>query len=55
MSASYNLLSGWKKLEKQNKVSREKFFAAQKTASGEVGPPLDIDRPNSKSPIVERH
>jgi hypothetical protein len=39
MSASYNLLSGWKKLEKQNKVSREKFFATQKTVSAMQRPP----------------
>jgi hypothetical protein len=39
MSASYNLLSGWKKLAKQNKVSREKFFATQKTVSAMQRPP----------------
>jgi hypothetical protein len=39
MSASYNLLSGWKKLEKQNKSFKRKISSNAKNSFGDAASP----------------
>jgi hypothetical protein len=54
MAASKNLLSDWQENWKnKTKFQEERFFAAQKELPQDRAP-LDMGRPNSKSPTVER-
>jgi hypothetical protein len=55
MSASYNLLSGWKKLEKQNKSFKRKISCNAKNSFGDAASPLTSTNRILNRRIVERH